>query len=103
MNESQKLKVNYTLEIADHDGYCSGNECQYSQQYLNTIIYIDTDYVDTYNIDNEDNWYFYEKFLDFPEILSGSRCCHQSDECYDNNLNCHEVRITINNIVNLSN
>ena len=22
--------INYTLETSDHDGYCSGSECEYS-------------------------------------------------------------------------
>ncbi len=91
-----KVKITAKLEISDHDGWCSGSECEYTHTIKTYIVNIsDEEYYD--GID----WII---FLPTPEINTfGSYYCDLSDESEKNNLSNHDYKYTIVNVVILDN
>ena len=92
-----KILINYQVETATHDGYCSGEECVYECNTWNQSVFISEEDL------NEDgslkNFGYYGKFIEKPNLMSGSGYCNLSDECYDNNLDKHKYRIIIKRVV----
>ncbi len=99
-----KVKIKAKLEIADHDGYCSGNDCEYSYSIKEYIVDIPIDdewikeYIDMSNIkDCGIDWYNY---LPVPNIDTyGSYYCDLTDECEEHDLDKHSYRYTVLNVV----
>ncbi len=91
-----KFKIVAKLEISDHDGWCSGGECEYTHTIKNYIVNIpDEEYYDGINLIN---------FLPTPEINTwGSYYCDLSDESKKNNLSNHDYKYTIVKAVILDN
>lgn len=91
--ESRKVKVKAKLEIADHDGYCSGGECEYSCSIKEYII--DAPYY-TPNDTSDLNLQYLIDLLPEPKIDTwGSGYCDLSDECKLNDLYKHSHKYTI--------
>lgn len=93
----KQILITALLEISDHDGYCSGDECEYTsrqiihlceipEQYLNEEIGKIVDY-------EEDDWL---KYLPDPELnTSESGYCELSEESESAGLSIHDYRYTI--------
>ncbi len=91
--ESMKVKIKAKLEIADHDGYCSGGECEYSCSIKEYII--DAPYY-TPNDTSKLNLQYLINLLPTPKIDTwGSGYCDLSDECKLNDLDKHSHKYTI--------
>ena len=87
-----KVKIKAKLEISDHDGYCSGGECEYSFSIKEYIIDVPNDEYNEYD-GNYINWVYY---LPKPNIDTwGSGYCDLSNECNVNGLDKHDYRYTI--------
>ena len=92
---TQKVIIYYTLELSDHESYCSGNECEYS--FENKILEVDIenpviDRDDEGRIKNQDDFI---RHIPKPFIDGGSGYCDLSEESVAHNLDIHEYRITI--------
>ncbi len=86
-----KVKIKAKLEISDHDGYCSGNECEYSYSIKEYIVDIEDISVNLNNL---------IKYLPIPEINNhGSYYCDSNKESDDNNLDKHSYNYTILEVV----
>lgn len=92
-------EIRYSLEISDHDGYCSDAECEYTCQNLTEIVPIHKLPKDLQELNgrirNFDfpnfNWY---AILPEPNInYSGSNYCENYTE--DAEIDRHSYRITI--------
>ena len=87
-----KLKIISKLETSDHDGYCSGGECEYECKIVENIVDVPEKYksnpkgilykydeCDNIQDNDNDNEYDWEKLLPKPEINdSGSYYCKLS-------------------------
>ena len=104
-----KIVLAYQVETSDHDGYCSGAECEYEwnieyKEYdikmlpkrlqnfkIGTEINIENDLeiiVDSLGVKRE-----LER--DVESGMGGeSMYCELSEECFEHNLHIHEFRIT---------
>ena len=85
------------LEISDHDGYCSGNECEYESIikifYCNIPLEYNHYPVCTILDNNEYNW---EQILLIPKINDdGSGYCELCEESKKANLYGHDYRYSI--------
>ena len=92
-----KAKITAKLEISDHDGYCTDNECDYECSTVIKIIDVPQEYKNNKQGKICDvNDYDWIQFLDIPELnYSGSRACEVSSECQENGLGNHEYKYTI--------
>lgn len=87
-----KLKIKAKLEIADHDGYCSGGECEYTCSIKTYIV----DVPDWCTVLAEDYKYLVNYLPTPPNMdMFGSGYCDLSDECVKNDLYKHSYRYTI--------
>ena len=98
---SQKVIIYYTLELSDHDSYCSGNECEYSIK--NKIFEVDIenpviDRDDEGLIKNQDDFI---RLIPKPSMghPMNSHCCRLSEESVAHNLGRHEYRITVDDVL----
>lgn len=87
------VKIYYTLELSDHDGYCSGGECEYSikEKTYKTLV-------DDNLLDPCEGKQGYKIFIPKPEVNCGSGYCELSPECVHENLGIHAHRIKINRV-----
>lgn len=93
-----KAKITAKLETSDHDGYCSGEECEYEVKTQSYIVDLPSEYanypmgklnnLDEYGV----NW---ERVLPEPIINNGSGYCDLSEECVNHDLGIHDYRYTI--------
>ena len=96
MYSNMKAKITARLETSDHDGYCSGEECEYKCKIIKRIVNAPDQYK-TYKYGEIDDLseYDWEKLLEPPELGEGSSYCSLSPECEENNLGVHDYRYTI--------
>ncbi len=120
---SRKVKIIAKLETASHDGYCSGECCEYNVEVVTHIIdwipnqlppngadwgngvssyvpNICTVKPENVTVDDFDYWV---KFLPYPDTTDGglccSGCCEDSVECIDNDVCNHQFRYTIRKVI----
>lgn len=91
-----KAKITAILETSDHDGYCSGDECEYKVEEVVKIINIPTEYKNhpigfVKKIDET----FWNKFLPQPDLSGGSMYCELSKNCKEIGLDIHDYRYSI--------
>ena len=93
-----KVEITAKLEKSDHDGYCSGEECEYKRE---TIKYIVNQVPNPYQthqsglIENIDD-FDWVSLLPEPEInYSGSYYCDCSKKCEAHGLDRHDYRYTV--------
>jgi hypothetical protein len=92
-----KAKIISKLETSDHDGYCSGEDCQYECKQIETVVELPNMYKlhpkgKLSNLD-EFNWVM---LLPEPELnKTGSYYCNLSNECETNGLDLHDYKYTI--------
>ena len=95
----KKIKIEAILEISDHDGYCTDNECTYSKK--TTTHYIDAPLIFKHYpigpiINSKYDWV---TFLPTPDInMSGSYYCKEDYSVKKAGLNCHDYKYTITSI-----
>jgi hypothetical protein len=100
---SQKvIKIVAELETADHDGYCSGNECEYASKTVTFVMdEIPTKFADfpvgVIIKPNKKNAFPWTQYLPEVELnSSGSWFCTRSAECHAHgNIERHSYRYTI--------
>lgn len=97
MSSNMKAKITARLETSDHDGYCSGDECQYECKIIEQIVNAPNQYKNSKpgKIDDieEYDWY---KFLQDPGLnYYESHYCNLSHECVNSGLERHDFRYTI--------
>jgi hypothetical protein len=90
---SVRIRISAKLETSDHDGYCSGGECEYECKEV--VHEYDLQNGDVTDIDLAD----YAKFLPFPIIdTGGSGYCGVSSRCSRAGLAKHDYRYTIHSV-----
>lgn len=105
-----KVKLQVLRQINDHDGYCSGNENEYSEEVLIYFVDLPEQYVDSAIGTNLTDFYSrMELSFVAPEIKEdlypivnkalGSCYCNIGEEGEKHNLGVHDYRITIINAI----
>ena len=97
VNPNMKVKILSKLETSDHDGYCSGNDCDFEVKVVETIVDLPTLYIlypkGKLNNLNDFDWV---KLLPEPNLnYEGSGYCCVSEECRIIGLGKHDYRYTI--------
>lgn len=79
--------VNFEVRISNHDGYCSGNECELEiNQYTKLIK----------NVPKEKYINDYVKYANSVEIFNhGSGYCYLNKDCSDIGLQRHDYHISV--------
>ena len=86
------VQITFKEEVSDHDGYCSGGECE-----LTTRIYKKVIHVDVGEIANRLE--YFTKYAD--EVIcneDGSYYCDLSDDAKNAGLQNHDHRVTVLNV-----
>ena len=89
---SVRIEILFKEEVSDHNGYCSGGECE-----LTSRVYKKQVEVEIGEITN--NLEYFEKYAD--EVVGVGECCCQSHYCdlgedvVSAGLGAHDHRITI--------
>jgi hypothetical protein len=95
----RKVLITALLEISDHCGYCSGEECEYKSNQIIHLCDVPEEYEDNEigKIDNfsEHNWF---QYLPEQDINGRSYYCDLSDECNEAGLEKHDYKYTILNV-----
>ncbi len=87
------------LEISDHDGYCSGNECVYKSKNKKYIRTIPED-----KVNKPINDPYWIELLQCSNINNtGSYNCKLSRQCIERNLGFHEYKYTIRKLIFITN
>ena len=90
-----KVIIVVKLEISDHNGYCSEDECVYKKMHMRYIRKIPNENI---NKDLDDPYWI--NLLPEPLINNyGSGYCELSKECTDNGLGYHEYKYNILKII----
>lgn len=70
-----KLEITANLETSDHDGYCSGEECQYEKREIEKIKYVNLDedrelknFLENKYKDLLKNFFLFEEILEIKDI-----------------------------------
>lgn len=74
------------IEISDHDGYCSGEECTYK-----SWIEFRDDIKELSDVERLEK----DKDVDLQQETFQSQYCTPSSECKEHGLGVHESRVTI--------
>ena len=93
-----KVRITAKLETSNHDGYCSGGECEYEVKTQSHIADLPIEYKNypEGNLDDFDEYGIeWENLLPIPELNNGSGYCDIPNICYENGLGCHDYRYTI--------
>jgi hypothetical protein len=96
----KKVLITALLEISDHDGYCSGEECEYESKQIVHLCNIPSFYED-YEIGNINDLIEHDWLQYLPELelnTHESYYCNLSDECEEAELEKHDYRYTILNV-----
>lgn len=96
MYSNMKAKITARLETSDHDGYCSGEECEYECKIIERIVNAPEQYKNSKPGKIDDlSEYDWENFLEPPELNKGSYYCSLSPKCKENKLGVHDYKYTI--------
>ena len=93
------IDITFKEEVSDHDGYCSGGECDLSTRIYNKIVEVDVN-----EINNDFRYYI--KYADDVNINDdGSYYCDLGDGAKSAGLGPHDYRITVLKVklVNINN
>jgi hypothetical protein len=91
MSQKKRIKFTFKEEISDHDGYCSGNENEYTcRTYEKEVEVEDTEL----NADLDTYWY-YADTTNIGNRRGQSYYCTMSREACEADLGPHEVRNTV--------
>lgn len=95
-----KAVVEYTLEVSDHDGYCSGGDCEYKKESKMYIIDVPDVLKDTPEgvLENPQE-YDWSVHLPKPKLNNyGSGYCNISQKAQDAGLERHDYKITVTKV-----
>lgn len=103
-NEPRLAKITAQLEMNNHDGYCSGEECEYTKKTIKTVVPIPGKYKDCPfgKIDDteEHKWAYHHtwaKYLPVPDInIWGSEYCRSRTP--KGGVGQHQYRYTIKKV-----
>jgi len=89
-----KVTITAILATSDHDGYCSGSECEYKTERMEFIIQVPNEMNDKISEEHYNDW---TKYLPTHNLSEGggSNYCDLSNECVENGLYKHEYKYTI--------
>ncbi len=91
----KRVSITALLEISDHDGYCSGEECDYTSRQIVHLCDIPKG-VQKDCTDETLNQYDWTQCLPQHELNDGgSGYCDNSAECEDAGLSRHDYKYTI--------
>jgi hypothetical protein len=93
-----KAKITAKLETSDHDGYCSGNECEYECEIITHTIDTIPDIYKTHpkGMIDDLNEYDWISFLPEPKLnLYESYYCDVSYHSKLNGLDKHDYKYTV--------
>jgi hypothetical protein len=83
------IEISFKEEVSDHDGYCSGGECE-----LSTRIYTKVAEVDVSEIRNDLQYYI--KYADEVKCNDGgSYYCDLGEDAENAGLGNHDYRVTV--------
>jgi hypothetical protein len=90
-----KVQLTVQIEVSDHDGYCSGNECEYTKK----SVIKNVDMPDQTDIFSETfKWDTYLTNL-IPAINeNGSYYCYADPDAAEQGLGQHDYKITVTNV-----
>ena len=92
---SSIVKVTAKLETSDHEGYCSGNECQYERKTVQETILLPAKIRNVQDLAEHN----LEGYLPKPDLnYYGSCYCDLSSKCEKHGLRCHDYKYTIKSI-----
>lgn len=86
------IDITFKEEISDHDGYCSGGECDLSTRIYNKIVEVDVNEI------NNDLQYYIKYADDVIINEDGSYYCDLGDDAKIAGLGPHDYRITVLNV-----
>jgi len=88
-----KAKITAIFATSDHDGYCSGNECEYKTERMQFVIDVPEGMKNKINEEDYNDW---KKYLPTHNLSEGgSNYCDLSNECVEKGLDRHEYEYTI--------
>jgi len=86
------IEITARLYISDHDGYCSGNECEGIVKEVQHVVNLNED---IYKI-NKENMEYWKRHLPEPKLnTSGSYFCNKSVMCQKYGLDKHDYRYEV--------
>lgn len=102
------VKLEIDFESSDHDGYCSGGECEYTQEGVTRFVPLPECFIDseigTVLPTHDTFWsYLWEKKCcgkndrGLYDIAGGSYSCQMDNNSQDSGLDQHTVRIVVMN------
>ncbi len=93
------IDITFKEEISNHDGYCSGGECDLSTRIYNKIVEVDVNEI------NNDLQYYIKYADDVIINNDGSYYCDLGDDAKIAGLGQHDYRITVLkvNLVDINN
>ena len=83
------IDITFKEEVSDHDGYCSGGECDLSSRIYNKIVEVDVNEI------NNDLQYYIKYADDVVINDDGSNYCDLSEDAITAGLGHHDYRITV--------
>lgn len=101
----RKVLITVLLEISDHDGYCSGEECEYESKQIVHLCDVPEEYenceIGTLNKNDLSDEKWSQYWIDYlPEyndfaVCAGSYYCDLSKDCENAELERHDSKYTI--------
>ena len=99
MSDTVSVNITYTQETADHDSYCSGDECGYETEDFDIATTVKLSNI---KLDTEGNiidLQLFEQYVPEPKLnMNGSGYCQNSKESKAHGLYGHDSRITITGV-----
>jgi hypothetical protein len=95
---SLKVKITSKLETSHHDGYCSGDECEYDVDTKSYIVDLPEELNGSYDDIFSELDFEWEDLLPIPNLNNrgnNSFYCRNSCESSKNHLGKHDYRYTI--------
>ena len=83
------IDITFKEEVSDHDGYCSGGECDLSTRIYDKIVEVDVNEI------NNDLQYYIKYADDVVINDDGSNYCDLSEDAITAGLGHHDYRITV--------
>jgi hypothetical protein len=94
-----QVELSVKIEISDHDGYCSGNECDYIVKTERKVVNVPDTYKDLkVKVGDEITEHDWTKETEdlIPQLnITESYYCNNSEKSIENGLMIHDYRMTV--------